>query len=471
MYCSMNVMVNGNDVFDWCDVCGHKANNLYNAALFRIRQCMTSRTKTFDQLTDNEREVMNEIELMNQALIARNKKIRSIPESGCLSYTFLDDLMKYTRNPDYNCPDLPKQTAQQVLKHAVRDMTSFFEAMKTYKEDSSLFTGKPELPHYKHKQGTCSFDITNQDCVIRQNSKGHYLAKLPKTKSVVSLGSCVPGVLKEVHVTPMNGRYQISFVFDDQKKEPELMTDQPERIAAIDFGVNNFMAVTNNCGLNCLLYKGGAIKSVNHQYNKRIAAIMSEQTRGSTETFVPTQEYYDVTYRRNNIINDFMLQTGKHFITWCVENRIDTIVMGENPFWKQNINIGTKNNQTFVQIPFDRMKKIIEYQASRNGIRVLRQEESYTSKASFLDKDVIPVRGKNSDKKYDFSGRRIYRGLYKAKDGMLINADINASANIMRKCVPLLFEGKSLEYGKIIVIKHPAFEAMTANKNKQVIRV
>lgn len=153
------------------------------------------------------------------------------------------------------------------------------------------------------------------------------------------------------------------------------------------------MAVTNNCGLGCLLYKGGVIKSANHRYNQKIAAIMSRQTKGGTEKFKPTEEYYAVTQRRNNVIKDYMLQTGKHFITWCVENRIDTIVLGDNQFWKQNIRMGVVNNQNFVQIPFDQMKKILTYQAERRGIRLIRQEESYTSKANFLGQDDIPVYG------------------------------------------------------------------------------
>lgn len=466
MYRTRNVMVTDSDLFDWCDTVAHKANNLYNAALFRIRQCMTSRKKEMSEWSLNELEVLSEIDCMNRTLVSGGKKPRRVSESGFLSYTFLDDLMKHTDNPDYNCPELPKQSAQNVLKHAVRDMTSFFEAMKAYQKDSSRFTGKPELPHYRHKQGVCSFDVTNQDCVIRQNAKGHYVAKLPKTKCVVSLGREVPGILKEVHVTPVNGNYRISFVFDDQKPVPKLLTEKPERIASIDFGIDNFMAVANNCELNCLLYKGGVIKSANHRYNKRITAIMSEQTKGGTDKFIPTEAYYDVTMRRNNTINDFMLQTGKHFITWCVENRIDTIVMGDNPFWKQEVNIGHKNNQKFVQIPFDRMKEILAYQAERNGIRILRQEESYTSKASFLDKDFIPVHGMNDDS-CNFSGKRIYRGLYRTDRGEIINADLNGSANIMRKCIAESFAHAALRHEQIVVIKHPMYEAMKRNQTAQ----
>jgi len=467
MYHSMNINVKNGPIFDWCDELAHKANNLYNAALFRERQVMTSRKKTDAQLTDNEKEVLREIEVMNERLLSRNKKPRKISRTGYLSYEFLDDLMKLNENPDYICDTLPAHVAQHVLKHAAGDIRSFFGAMKQYKQDPSLFTGKPELPHYKHKQGICSFDISNQECVIRQNGKGHYVAKLPKTKCIVSLGKQVPGILKEVHVAPINGQYQISFVFDDGEELPAHITEQPERIASVDFGISNFMAVTNNCGLGCLLYKGGVIKSANHRYNQKIAAIMSRQTKGGTEKFKPTEEYYAVTQRRNNVIKDYMLQTGKHFITWCVENRIDTIVLGDNQFWKQNIRMGVVNNQNFVQIPFDQMKKILTYQAERRGIRLIRQEESYTSKANFLGQDDIPVYGRN-DEDVRFTGTRIHRGLYKTNAGTLLNADINGSANILRKCISDAFRSHELAYNQITVVRHPMYEAVKENRNRQI---
>ena len=128
--------------------------------------------------------------------------------------------------------------------------------------------------------------------------------------------------------------------------------------------------------------------------------------------------------------------------------------------------MGKVNNQKFVQIPFDRMKNILTYQAERHGIRTLRQEESYTSKASFLGKDEIPVYGKN-DKDARFTGKRIHRGLYKTDDGTVINADMNGSANIMRKCIPDAFRLKELAYDRMIVIKHPMYNAMVSNRNKQ----
>ena len=212
------------------------------------------------------------------------------------------------------------------------------------------------------------------------------------------------------------------------------------------------MAVTNNCGLPCLLYKGGVVKSVNQRYNKRIAKVMSKQTRGSDKMFVPTEEYWKVTNYRNDKIRDVMLKAGKSLILWCVENRIDTIVIGSNPGWKQKVSLGRETNQKFVQIPFDRLKHILKYQGERNGIRILEQEEAYTSRASFMDHDEIPDLGEEAS----FSGTRIQRGLYRTKEGENINADLNGSANILRKAFPDAFSGKSVpDFKNIVVIKHP----------------
>ncbi len=448
MYYSRNVQINSKDpLFSWCDQIAHLANNLYNAALFRQRQMMCASVKPVEQLSENEKEVLNEI---SEAL-PKMKQNRTIPSSGFLSYVFLDDLFKTTENRDYMA-ELPRQTAQHVLRHVCRDIKSYFEAVKAYRKDPSLFTGIPQLPHYRHKGGISSFDITNQDCVVRKNEKGHYVAKLPLTRIPVSLGRSIPGKLKEVHVTPMNGIYQISFVFEDGKQQPE-KKEEPKRIVSIDLGVENLMAAVNNVGAESLLFKGGAVKSVNHHYNHRIANMMSSKTIHSKEKYVPSGRYKAVTLKRNNRINDYMLKAGKELMRWCVENRIDTIVIGENRNWKQSIELGKENNRRFVQIPYDRMKNIIRYSGERTGIRVVFQEESYTSKASFLDNDEIPEYGKEDGKK--FSGKRTCRGMYESRDGRKINADLNGAANILRKYKADAFAGNSPHFERVRVIRYP----------------
>ena len=455
MYHSKNILVSRKDpLFAWCDDIAHKANNLYNAALFRERQMMSVARKTdIHDLTDNELEVMSEFEWMNYYLPDDRRK--SAPPSGALCYTLLDCMMKLTKNPDYFCEGLPRQTAQQILKAAVQNIHSFFEALKRYSKNPDGFTGRPALPKYKHKKGVCSFIVTNQDCVVHKSKKHRYMAKLPHTKETVRLGRSVPGKLMQLNVTPKTGAYQLSFIFDDGADVPET-ANTAERIAAIDLGVDNLMAVTNNVGAECLLFKGGTIKSANHYFNKMAAHIQSEQTAGSTDKFVPTKRYYFLLQKRNSRMNDFMLKCGKRLITWCVEHRIDTIVIGENKLWKQESDMGSTSNQNFIQIPFDRLKKIITYSAERMGISVIYQEESYTSKASFPDKDKIPTYSKSSKEKHKFSGVREKRGLYRSSDGMRINADLNGSANILRKAFPSAFEGgQEPDFRNIRTIHHP----------------
>ena len=448
MFRVLNIQINSKDsIYEYLDKTAHLANNLSNAVLFRERQMITSAKKDVSKWTENEKEIREEV----NKTVEYSGNTRRISKSGVLSYNFMEKLLRATLNPDFFAEGLPKQTAQWVVMQVCTDITSFYKAMKQYAVAPGLFTGKPELPGYKRKGGACSFRITNQDCAVRQGEDGAYYLKLPLTKEKICIGSDCPGKLKEVHVSPRNGRYQISLVFDDGRMPPAVK-EEPERIAAVDPGVNNLMAVTNNCGLPCLLYKGGVVKSVNQHYNKRIAKIMSRETKGSDRKFVPTQEYRDVTNHRNDRIKDFMLKAGKSLITWCVENRIDTIVIGSNAGWKQEAEMGKVQNQKFVQIPFDQLKQILKYQGERNGIRVLFQEEAYTSKASFLDNDHIPAPGGEAD----FSGTRVKRGLYRSKEGQEINADLNGSANILRKAFPEAFTAENMpDFRNITVIKHP----------------
>lgn len=227
-----------------------------------------------------------------------------------------------------------------------------------------------------------------------------------------------------------------------------------ERIIGVDPGVDNLMSVTNNCNLPCLLFNGKPLKSINQLYNKKISNIVSDNTKGTTDKFVATPHYQGVTLKRNNRVKDYLLKSAKVLINWCVENRIDTIVLGKNTGWKQESDMGAVNNQSFVQIPHAQLYKIITYLAEREGISIVEQEESYISKASFLSRDDIPVYENDETVKHSFSGKRVHRGLYKDKSGACINADLNGSANILRKAFPNAFKSDP-NFNDICIIKHP----------------
>ena len=377
-------------------------------------------------------------------------------------------MLSVTQNSDYYAKGIPAQTSQQTIKQCVRDMKSFFAAIKDYKENPSRYTGKPKLPGYHKKGGHTMAILTNQDVRLIESLHG-YEAKLLLTKLRMQVGALPSNLtLKEVRILPNNGSYLMTFIFTFPQEKKQLQ--KPKRIAAIDLGVRNLMSVTNNCGMPCLLYRGGVVKSVNQHYNKKIATIMSKETIGSKKKFIPTDEYYKVTIKRNDQILDFMHKVAKHLILWCVENRIDTLVVGENKYWKQEVSLGYKENQKFVQIPFDTLKEMLAYLAQEQGIRFVRTEESYTSKASFVDGDPIPVYNEEEPKQYSFSGvrgpksykgnvrKQGFHGLYQTKDGTIMNSDLNGSANILRKAYPHAFDNSTVDFNNVQIIIHPDYE-------------
>ena len=465
MYQTIRVCIRPKDeLYDYCDGQTRAANNLYNASLYRVRQVLTMFNKPAEELTDNEKNVYNEIA---SALPIMGYKYK-MPSKGktFLSYEFLDALFKATKNPDYFCHTLQRQTAQHTIKTVVRSMKSFYEAKKAYRKDPSKFLGEPQLPNYHKKGGKSTAILTNQDCNIRETKTNHYSVKLPLTKSVCNIGVNNPGRLKQVTITPFHNVFYISSVFENDVPA-KAAPDNPKRLCGIDLGVDNVASITNNTGAPCLLFKGGVIKSANQRYNKLISEIKSSQTTGTTEKFKPTPESDRLCVRRKNILFDFMHKVGKNIITWCVDNQMEGIIIGHSNGWKQNSNIGKHNNQNFVSIPFEDLSRILKYLAEREGIMVIDQEESYTSQASFLDHDFIPVYGA-TDGKPVFSGKRLKRGNYRSKDGTIINADLNGSANISRKALPDVFTvGIAPDFSNTIIVKHPDWNSRQENRLRQ----
>lgn len=470
MYRSVHIDIDRkHPMFSYFDRLTALSNNLYNATLFRMRQVMTGVKKSDTERQENEKEVLTEIE-------------RALPFMGdgysmptekkwLLSYKFLNALFYQTENPDYFAENLPRQSAQWTIKHVTKDFKAFIKSCKSYRQDSSSYNGTPKPPRYKKKGSHCKIDFTNQDCVLCKDDKGKQYIKFPFTDQKLKVGN-IDGRLKSLSAIPYYDKYRIIVIVDDGKAAPE-PTIVTKRVIAIDLGVDNFAAITNNIGEPCQLFKGGVIKSANQWYNKRLAEIVSEQTKGTTNKFKPTEASIALCCRRDNIIDDFMHKVAKNIVTWCINNEIDTVVIGENKGWKNGVNLGHVNNQNFVQIPFSRFKAMMEYLCSYSGIRLVFQEESYTSKASYRMKDVMPVYGEEGASTFKFSGRRCptrykgmyrkngFRGLYKDNDGVFINSDLNGSANIGRKAFPELFVGNGREpdFTRVTTIIHPDYES------------
>ncbi|WP_246844281.1 RNA-guided endonuclease TnpB family protein [Hydrocoleum sp. CS-953] len=195
----------------------------------------------------------------------------------------------------------------------------------------------------------------------------------------------------------------------------------------MDLGLDNLATCVSNTGSSFIL-DGRKLKSINQWYNKENSRLQSIKDKQGIKGL--TKKQISITINRNNKVRDYLNKAARYLINWCSKNQISTIVVGVNPGMKQNINLGKKTNQKFVQIPHHNLRMKLKSMCYRYGLTYKEQEESYTSKASFLDGDLIPVYNADNPTEYNFSGKRIKRGLYKTREGKLINADCNGAVNI-----------------------------------------
>ncbi|MBI1930658.1 IS200/IS605 family element transposase accessory protein TnpB [Candidatus Poribacteria bacterium] len=317
--------------------------------------------------------------------------------------------------------------AQQTMKVVDRSFHSFFGLMK---KDGEYRYQNIRLPNYLPKDGFFLLIIP------RPRIKDGYLdvsmsrafrleygdIKIPFPKRLEGKN------IKEVRIHPrFDARFfEIEFVYEDTK-EPQVVDS--ERAMAIDLGLDNLATCVTTDGASFIV-DGKYLKSINHQYNKRMAHLNSIRPHQGNDKYTALQ--CRLTIQRNSRIRDYMNKAARHIIDFCVEHHIGTLAVGYNPDWKRHINIGKRNNQNFVAIPHGALRLKMKNLCARYGIRYFEQEESYTSKASFLDNDILPEWSGES-KEYAFSGRRVHRGLYVSKSGVKLNADVNGACNLLRK--------------------------------------
>ena len=321
------------------------------------------------------------------------------------------------KNPDYYA--LQSHLAQQVLMQVGRQFIGFF---------NNKSNKKKRIPKYKDKNGYNVVTVP-QRAISRK-------IDVDETKQIYTYTLCKESYNLKIKSTQPNVK-MVKFVYDEDNnlikcfkiyevEHPKLKKDN-SRYFSIDPGLNNIVSIYNNIGIRPLLYNGRPIKSINQYYNKANAKLRSELPRNVKSS----KRLKQLSFKRSNKIDYEMHKISTHIINEAVKNNISKIIIGNNVGWKNEINIGRRNNQNFVNIPHTKLFNQLLYKGLLNGIEVIFTEESYTSKASFFDKDELPVYGENNN--YKFSGRRISRGLYKDSKGNLWNADLNGGGNIMRK--------------------------------------
>ncbi|NES07502.1 MAG: IS200/IS605 family element transposase accessory protein TnpB [Okeania sp. SIO2F4] len=322
---------------------------------------------------------------------------------------------------------IPSKVSCQIIRLVDRYWSWFFASIKDYSKKPHKYLGKPKLPRYKDKlKGRCVTIYPAQTISKRSLKKG----LLEPSGTQISIQTKIQGKVNQIRLVPCNGYYVFEAVYEVESEKPI----NNNRVAAIDLGLSNLATVSSNVKeFEPFIINGKPLKSMNQFYKKKKGELQSKLQK-QTEKPLNSNQIQKLTTKRNFKVETYLHQASRIIIHNLQENQIATLVIGNNQKWKLEINLGKRNNQNFVQIPHYKFIEQLKYKAELVGIKVIINEESYTSKASFLDLDNILNYSEGI--KHKFSGKRIKRGLYKSKNGLLINADLNGSYNILRKAVP-----------------------------------
>ena len=359
------------------------SKNLYNQALYRIRQHYFS-TKEYLNYYSNVTQLTKE------------------------------------KQSDYTA--LPAKVAQWVVKQVDQNFRSFFASLKSKKVNH-----KVSIPKYLEKNSRYILTFTNQ-AISGKELKLGYL----KFSGCSCRIKFVHTDVRQVRVIPKNTLFIIEVIYNVDEKQHY----DNGNYVGIDIGLNNLAAVGGN-KINPVLINGRPLKSINQFYNKELAKLKSRQDTCKNKN-VNSNKIRKLTQKRNNKIKDYLHKASRKLVNHLVSNSVSKIVIGHNKNWKQDINLGKSTNQKFVQIPFNMFIQMVTYKSQLEGIEVVTREESYTSKCSFLDNEEIC-------KHETYKGKRIKRGLFRSYDGRLINADLNGALNILRKEIPNVFNEYGIE--------------------------
>ena len=335
---------------------------------------------------------------------------------------------------------LHSSASQQILRLVDRDMQSFFKLLTLKK--TGKYSATIRLPKYKKPESLSTFVLQGKSCRIQKDGKVaigltkefRKLYGIDDRRILFTIPKNIQNVteFKEIRIIPQfdGKQFSIEFVYESNK---QLRKAEGDGYMSIDLGVSNLASCTifSNGDAQQFIVDGRRLKSINHYYNKKAAMLKSAYAKNKNISSSNTKRMMRLMNGRTNRINDYFNRVVKILVNKCLDNGVTTLVIGYNKGQKKGISIGKANNQNMVMIPFYKLRQKLQYQCELHGISYCPQEESYTSKASCLDDDPIPVYGEAVVN--PFSGKRIHRGLYRASDGSVLNADINGSINILKK--------------------------------------
>lgn len=317
---------------------------------------------------------------------------------------------------------LPLKVVQQVLKQVDHDWETYFAALKAWQSNSDTFTGCPHIPGYKNPaKGRNLLVYTDQAISKRALAKGY----IEPSGLPIRIKTAQKEV-DQVRIVPRSHHYVVEVIYT---ASPQPVKTNPDHVLSLDLGMDNLAALASNQpGFVPLLVNGKPLKSINHWYNKELARLKA----ALPSALHTSKRIQRLTHKRNCRVDAYLHWASRRIIQFMSLMGLGTLVIGKNDGWKQAVDLGKRTNQNFVQIPHARLIDMLSYKAQLAGIVVILTEESYTSKCSFLDLEPV-------QKHPHYAGRRVKRGMFRARDGRFINADVNGAYNILRKVIPNAF--------------------------------
>jgi putative transposase len=414
----------GHQWWDYCDAVCFASKNLFNSAQYTNRQSF-------------------------------------IYGYGVLTQTAMDKMF----NSDIHYKELPAKVSQVVLKQISDSWHSYFKALAAWKLDPSRFTGKPKMPGYLNANGRNLIKFNTQAIGAKAFKSGVIIP----SKSPIEL-PVKPGLtfesLVEVRIVPKTGCYVIEVVFDDGSKPAHI--NHTGLAAAIDIGIDNLATIVfSSPTIQPIAINGKPLKAENQWMNKEVARLRKRIGFGTSH------QIQNIIRNRNNFVHTFWHKATAAITKEFIALGVTSVAIGKNPQWKTESSMGRKNNQSFVQIPHAKFISMLTHKLEKLGITVTVGEESYTSKASFLDWDEIPIWTPSKSNKVSFSGKRYQTKKYRSGNGTVIHADVNGGFNIERIVLPNSFGlfKTIVERNSGCVVAHPRRINLNITRVREVSKV
>ena len=396
-----------------------ESKEIYNFANYILRQLYFK----------NSNKHKYSLEFINEYPSLKDLFLEYIEENKQFSSLFYKIICEFSKLRQYS---INLKIVQNIVDKLKNDWTSYWKLLKMKK--NKTYDKKINIPRYKKKYNLVEY---NNQVTSKKKLKLGYIGT-DKMKQGIKIANRHKDLdCKCFRIYNKNDEILCELIYEKEVIEVE----KTDRVASIDIGLENLFTIAFNYNKKGISIKGTKLKAINQYFNK---------IKASLQSILPSKQYVSkfinqLLYKRTEQLRNYIGYYTNKLIEILRTERVSKLVVGYNKEWKQEINIGSKNNQNFVSIPFRKILDILKYKLEDNGIEYKEQEESYTSKASYLDNDNIPIY-KEETEEIKFSGKRIKRGIYKSKQGKIINADLNGALNILKKSGEKLIE--ELEYLK-----------------------